>query len=305
LDGAARENGFLAGGLIGSAIMKRVCLVGDSHLAAIKSGWEIVGREYPEIEASFFGAPAEKSENIAFESGRLVPKTEQAARYFKLTSGGQEFMSPADYDLIVLVGFGFSLGPVIRGYRSFRTDSQRYREGDFQLVSSAYFDEIAAYQLGETFGARLQREIRAASNVDVRCCATPMCCVTALEEQEHYTANGKLQFAALRKATEWGDLESLAVAYESALSQLARGGVLALAQPEETREAFIFTSPEFSTAATKLGGSNTRNDGIHMNSRYGDLMLRRIFDMAGLHSATGESIPVETESLPMDAGTSA
>jgi hypothetical protein len=256
----------------------RVCFLGDSHVASLKGGWELARAEYPHISATFFSAPAEGQNYLAFENGRVVPKTSRAERYFAITSGGLTSMTPGDYDLIVIVSLGFSIGPVIDVYLSHRSDAHNNREGDVQLVSTAYFDEIARSGIERPLAFGLRNLIVDTSGVEVWNFAKPMPCLHALDNPNPPTAHSVLTIAAYRQAMVCGDLLSLCDSYKHTIAELRARGMTVLLQPDETLETPAFTRAAFAVdRASFLPGGPAPNDGTHMNAEYGATALRMIF----------------------------
>jgi len=81
----------------------RVCLVGNSHLGALKRGWDLIEHEYPTVLVDMFGAPGRAFGGIVVEEGKVQTTERKAAASF-LATGGREEIILADYDLIVVVG---------------------------------------------------------------------------------------------------------------------------------------------------------------------------------------------------------
>jgi len=66
----------------------KLCIIGNSHLAAIKLGWDQVGAEFPWLQPQFFGARADALLDLHAEGGRLVPATPDLAAKIAYVSGG-------------------------------------------------------------------------------------------------------------------------------------------------------------------------------------------------------------------------
>ncbi len=73
--------------------MKRVCIIGDSHIGALQSGWRALGDEFPDIEVTSFGAPRPLFDELQVSGRRLVPASERLREYFVRTSGGEAEIS--------------------------------------------------------------------------------------------------------------------------------------------------------------------------------------------------------------------
>jgi hypothetical protein len=261
----------------------RVCFIGDSHLAAVKGGWDAVAHEYSGIEANFFAAPSRDFANTAVENGRLVPTSERAKSYFRRTSGGQEIVTLADYDAIVLVGLGFSLGTILDIYAAYRNDDQHNPDGDFQFVSNAYFIEVAKSRFSRgtacAYRSHMLRELQPAK-AEIWIYPKPFPCPSALdyESPPRNDLEGR-RLHGLKQAVKWQDDESLDVAFSAARAALEREGLVIFQQPPDTRTSNIFTRQEFSNHSPSLTGLNVpENDYSHMNAGYGAVVVRQILD---------------------------
>lgn len=81
----------------------KVCVFGNSHIAAMHLGWKQIAPSYPQTEVVFFGAPNGDMSGVDYSDATLVPTEERVAENFR-HSGGSEQISLADYDAIVIVG---------------------------------------------------------------------------------------------------------------------------------------------------------------------------------------------------------
>lgn len=81
----------------------RILVIGTSHVAALKLGWEIVAAQHPDVTLTIFGAPLGKLASLKPEGAQLV-SADAEARSLLLASGGAEVVSPGDFDAVLLVG---------------------------------------------------------------------------------------------------------------------------------------------------------------------------------------------------------
>lgn len=91
----------------------RICMVGNSHLAAMKSGWQLMSDEYSDIDIVMFGAPGSSFFTIDVRNGQIIADTSKAAESFEKT-GGARAIEIDDFDAVVLVGGGLSLMDTIK-----------------------------------------------------------------------------------------------------------------------------------------------------------------------------------------------
>jgi hypothetical protein len=93
----------------------KLCVIGNSHIASLKSGWEMVSDSMPGIELVFFGSPGGKMRFLRVRGARLVPSDEDLARDIAFTSGGQTAIVPRDHDAVLLYGLNQYVPRLRRG----------------------------------------------------------------------------------------------------------------------------------------------------------------------------------------------
>lgn len=86
----------------------KLCILGNSHIAALKSGWERIKDDFPGTTLTFFGSRRKRLGDLTIERDRLIPKNEFVRKDLALTSGGQEYVAPSEYDAILIFGLYFN-----------------------------------------------------------------------------------------------------------------------------------------------------------------------------------------------------
>ena len=81
-----------------------LCFIGNSHLAAVKLGWEAFAKEQSAAEPAFFGSARNTLLNTIVDGGTLRPTDDVVRRSFR-ASAGQDAVTLADYE-----GFVFERG---------------------------------------------------------------------------------------------------------------------------------------------------------------------------------------------------
>jgi len=88
--------------------MTRLCLMGNSHLAALKLGWDRLRDAHPDVAVTFFGSRgAGVCKGMRLEGGALVPSAQDLVN-FRWTSGGLKEIRLEDFDCFALVALGFA-----------------------------------------------------------------------------------------------------------------------------------------------------------------------------------------------------
>lgn len=86
----------------------RLCVLGNSHVGALRWGWNELESKHSGIEITFFSSPGLSTRQIKLSNSRIVPKNEELAQRFAQTSGGKKEINPADYDVFLCYGtFGW------------------------------------------------------------------------------------------------------------------------------------------------------------------------------------------------------
>jgi hypothetical protein len=262
----------------------RICFVGNSHLATAKFGWDAVAPDYRDVEVSFFGAIATVFADVAVEDGKLVPKSDAAKQSFIRTSGGRDSAIFTDYDLVILLALGFGLWNLLDLYDKYRWDDQNNTEGEYELVSTGYLHEIAKARLTRSTAIRFRNDIRksGACVPKVWIYPEPMPSQSVLTEAPAQKSDlSALRLEALRRAVHWHDERSLGTAFAAARSFLSAAEDIVLEQPAHTITADVFTQREFSDGSIGLASlPSPRGDFVHMNGRFGELMVRQILNLA-------------------------
>lgn len=89
--------------------MKKICVIGNSHIASLKLGWDTLKPAFPGIELTFFGARARALDGLAVRGDALVAGDKELAKALEVTSGGLSRIAAADYDVFLVYGLDFIL----------------------------------------------------------------------------------------------------------------------------------------------------------------------------------------------------
>ncbi len=90
--------------------MQRICVIGDSHAAALKLGWETIRAGLPGMELDFYAAPKPHMAAFAAEDGKLVATSTALKKFLEQTSGAR-FSIDGSYDLYLVCGIGAGSKP--------------------------------------------------------------------------------------------------------------------------------------------------------------------------------------------------
>ena len=234
----------------------RVCVIGDSHTAALKAGWTSIAGEFARADLTFFAARRELLVNLAVQDGALVPTDPRLRRAFKERAGGATRIEPR-FDSYILCGMGSGVKAVLPLLSRHRpaTIAPDGRQG----LSNACYAACMARVLGLTPMMWLLGLLRQISGAPAALVATP-------------ASAPRLAFAMLAQRGEDAALVSL---YTSAFESLAGPlGARFLAQPRETlHKSVLSTDPVYFRGSEHLAGDE--DDQSHANAEYGAIVLRR------------------------------
>src|ERR1700744_322124 len=97
--------------------MRRVCFIGDSHLAAIKQGWP--SAEFPDVTPVFFAAGGTGLSELSVTGNSLVPTGERLARVLEHRAGRSE-IDGSSYEFYVIYGLDLWSRIAIDAWRELR-----------------------------------------------------------------------------------------------------------------------------------------------------------------------------------------
>ncbi|WP_338664620.1 hypothetical protein VQH23_05495 [Pararoseomonas sp. SCSIO 73927] len=231
----------------------RIALIGNSHLGAMKGGWELPDFNRGGVEAVFFGAPGNGLVGMHLRDGALLPVSDASRRYMKVTSGGLDRVGSA-YDAYAIVGY-FGIGfvaDVLVGHRTLE-----YLEGRSAPISRAALRAAARDALSNTPALQLLQKLRHLTAAPVLLVADPL-------------PNPRISEVDVSGRWELGHMPLVVTAYQEALEDLGRStGAAIVTQPPETILAPCFTQPRFALDHPEHGLR-------HMTAEYGSLVMRDV-----------------------------
>lgn len=231
--------------------IRRICLMGDSQLGALKLGWRSEAKRFPEIEITFFAGQNDNWNGIQIVDGKLVPDSEQLRASFNRSSRGMEEID-ASYDAYVLCSFKLAISYPLRLW----TYHEHTDWNAYQTVVSNY--------VRNTLLAKVLAKLREITIAPIAMLAGPhqphaYCKASPLLDDET---------AAKLNANFIRECESLAAAYNARL----------VIQAEETLAPNgVTTQMKFAYIPKDLGQLDFR----HCNPEYGAIAMPHILK-AGL-----------------------
>jgi len=244
----------------------RVCLIGDSHLAALKLGWPRIQAGFPAVTPVFFAVPASLLQ-LEISDGKLVAPNARVRKRLANTSGGDGDIGP-DYDVYVLCGLELSS---MRGLRAYFAN--RPAAGALCGATADDFAAVMEPALRECLACDIAAKLRKLTAAPLFFIANP------LPAHERHAARWQRLRNARLEAT-------VAEAYERACSGIAGCHAASfIPQPAETldpsglttRSRFYLLAPDEVAKETSLH--------THMNPDFGAIVLRDALQKIEAHLA--------------------
>lgn len=267
-----------------------LCVIGNSHVAALKEGWPPLNGFADHIEADFFGCLKDGMKSFGpLDGGTLGPRDAEAAAFFKGISTTGDFVQPDRYEAFVLTGMKFFPNGLIRNYADFATPGTHNDATARQFVSDealvqALWDELRGGMMLHT-----ARMIRAHSNAPIFVVWQPF--LSEVLSEIDWRA------ALYHPIIANGDGAWVQKIMQGVDARLEAEGFRVLRQPEETIKDGVMTHRAFSDGSRQFragGGAEHRAlDVFHMNADFGRLCWERWFEQEGALRAAFPALPSE------------
>ncbi len=230
--------------------MTKICIIGNSHVGALKMAWDNTCRHYPTLDITFFAQRGYGLKDLRVEHKSLLPTSESLASALQFTSGGKTEIDTQLYDVFLI--YGLFLTPY------FPDDKHFYSQA---VLQHALYDHVEG-----SLSFRLLKQLRSITDKAIFAGHDPLLIPT-----------GELSN------------DSNPVAYLDAIGTLNRLFYQPLfaeviAQPLDTIVYGRHTHADFSKNSLRLAvgrksdleAQPDHNKG-HMNGEFGELWLRQFF----------------------------
>ncbi len=124
----------------------RLCLLGNSHVAALKLG-------FSGSEAVFFASPSRTLRTLQPQDGELVSTDPDLRRRLAKSSGGAETIRVSEFDAFLVVGCALGLASATGIYKLHRLP-QHFENGE-QVISEAALQKGAYGLIARSLARRL------------------------------------------------------------------------------------------------------------------------------------------------------
>jgi hypothetical protein len=247
----------------------RICMVGNSHLAALRDGWKIHYYDRQMLLPTWFGAPRDALGRLRLADGKLVTSSQELKDSLAWTSGGLNEIDLKNYDAFALVGLGLTFTTLARLYRDCRAPGQSRTLGFRRLISHSVFEAALKGQIHNSLALVLSRVIRRASEKPIYLICDPLPAENARDGKE-----AKL-WRHLEADEDGADLlKRFTIEVELAAREAS---ATVIWQPKETRAGRLFTRGDLRKGAMRLRINQEvefdDEEYSHLGPQYGVAML--------------------------------
>ncbi len=247
--------------------MARLCVIGNSHIGAIRRGWDTVSRNYPNATIDFFGSTGISMNTLVAVDGLISSPDEEVREMLERTSGGKKSIVPDSYHAFVVVGLGLSAESFSYVYKRFRPLA--FARADMRLISRACYAATISGRLQTSLALQTARLVRSVSSAPIFCIPAPQPSSLVLDEP----------IVDAEWLSEPALMDVLHEAIVAAAAPIeAAEGFRFLWQPSETMERGPYSRREFGMNAVNLFGrpKGEQDRVFHMGPEYGAIVVRAL-----------------------------
>lgn len=243
----------------------RVCFIGNSHLAAFKTGWDQRGELFSGVEADFFGSAGAGFTRLVLEGRNIISRDPAIVKQMEFTSGGKSQIALDDYDAFVLVAMGHGMIKHLKNCADHRPVGMPPAA---HLISDKLFAKSIHHNTRRSVAAKIAKLIREATDKPIIMCEQPL-------PRPMVKESGP---------AVWKEVDGVAPEVSRVFNAIkTRMGdslyLTSIRQPDSTIADAFFTKTEFGENAIRLrpGFDKTyEDDAEHMNAAFGLEYLRSI-----------------------------
>jgi hypothetical protein len=238
-----------------------LCLIGNSHLAAIRNGWKDGEPHTAPFKASFFATRNGAFSDLVVDGDRLVAGSEDLAEQMRNFCGGRTEIRVRDYSAFLLVALQVHIGYVHGIYAHHRLAG--HATPNTQLISRAALRAAIRDRFRKSAALRTVRKIRQISP------SAPIAFIP-----EPLLSQNVLKHKGLGTFWRGEQAEELAKIYWEAVTQFAAElDIFPIFQPPETIAPPAFTNVKYSQGVVIWVEAEKSYDHRHMNAAFGERML--------------------------------
>jgi len=262
----------------------KICVMGNSHLAALKLAWDELVTDYNQVELVFFGARANAMTHLKEENGCLVPTNDRTKQDILFTSNGLELVDFTYFDAVLLYGLACDVRIFSSTLQNHKIDKNA--DSSRQFMTRDCFSKVCQDGAEHSLLFKMATMVRRLTDLPLIVSSSPFPSRACVDDASHnwdFLVND--------------DSEMIRQGYDDGIQRAFRVfQAKVIPQPERTVTDNIFTKTHYSNASVRLIEGFTfvhpENDHAHMNKDYGVEYLKDIFNMISLRSVEKKHIPL-------------
>lgn len=228
----------------------RLCVVGDSHVGAVKKALDQELVRLP-MTVEFWGATGPNFRKLRQAPGRIVPDAAARDAVLKINGEGRTELSAADFDVFLFYGARMRFAEFAGKMLPYMASPAAATSPSLLLAAARHFLQGRRF-----YRAAVDFTVH---NPDARVFFVPTSLITAGIGTDPYEGQAAIQGAGRAERTALREL----------LDTVAQSdGVTLLHQPEETIVGGLYTHPDYAVA-----GADESRDAGHKSSDFAALML--------------------------------
>lgn len=92
---------------------EKICVLADSHAAALRRGWLLIKDDFPGTELTFFAGTSTEWNSLRVADGKLVPESRVLRDQFGRSAGGMTEIADA-FDAYLVCGLGLTISTALK-----------------------------------------------------------------------------------------------------------------------------------------------------------------------------------------------
>ena len=233
--------------------IKRICLFGDSALAAYRHALTEGLVQLPGIEVEFFGAPGPSFRSFESLNGRIVPGPEALPALSLVNGAGRTSLGPDDFDAFLFIGARLGAADFVAAHIHLARGSALPSRAVQEAMAYDFLIRVRAWRFARDF----------ARHRPVMFIPTP------------YPTEGILDLSARNRLfayyprAEFATVADRARAWQMLMDVSQKSGVPLLAQPDHTVTRGVLTQARYATK-----DAAAKEDISHKSPEFAALMLQ-------------------------------
>lgn len=254
--------------------MTKICMIGNSHVAAMRLAWDKVAADYPMVDAHIYGSHARNLVTVQADAQKQLRFDGPSPWSFRAgEEPGRVRSIPLDGCVaVVIVGCDFGPACVFRTYKRYHFAGLKGRRK--QALTRDYFKRAVAAAVDESAAGVLAKAIRTVVDAPVLLVPAP------LPAESGFADHDKVKMEPYRAAQEADDGQGLLEIYDELCDDLGPRGLYVIRQPEVTKASPLSSLQRYSDNSARLrvgdDALHSENDYFHMNEEYGSLVWAEI-----------------------------